>query len=722
MRKDIRMSKKSRLGKGVGALFPTLPTLDEENELEARESVNVSRETSQISSGRNVGKRRKATKTGKSRYSDDSSLVSAESTSASKKRGINKKQKNYIPSLADSIHPSDFFFDSTGILDLNEKTRNHLHKKDEVNQSNDSKSKETSSAQPSLGEEDGSGNRQENDSTSEGLSSIDAIASSDTPDISSRMAHSEDMNLDESSSESTDSLKSGSIPPEDKEREDKEQGAAVVGAENNKWQKEGQRSTPEEEEGIENINSSLFNSSDMVEGNSLVGLDEVQIAPAGVNSSTIRQQETSQMDNKSAGIQEGMNESEEIVDSDAVVKESQDPTGSDGSENSSNLTESVNPSSVTLSERTTDDSGHQPESQQAVGEKSHLEVNVSRETIPRQSPSEQQPSEEQDEASEKKPAATEQPEDTRIMKTEKNPQAVESSQNVESDEGEEPDLVPVEGGYLAEVAIDDISPNEKQPRSIFAEEELQELADSIKEVGVLQPVVVRKRDDFATPYELIMGERRLRASKLAGLDKIPAIVRTTADDSMLRDALLENLHRVALNPLEEAAAYQQMMEDFGLTQEQLSQSISKSRPQIANTLRLLQLPGSIQKKVASGVLSAGHARALLALPSAEQMESLARRVVAEGLSVRSTEEIVALQLGNKKSQRKRKPANIWSGSPEVTELSDFFETKVDIKGSGKKGKIEITFTSADDLHRIIDLVKGYGHTNDGKDDNTDGWF
>ena len=718
MRKDIRMPKKSRLGKGVGALFPTLPTLDEENELEARESVNVSRETSQISSGKNVGKRRKTTKTGNSRFSDDSSSVPAESSLTSKKRGINKKQKNYIPSLADSIHPSDFFFDSTGILDLNKKTRNHLHKKDEVNHSNDSKPKKTSFAQSSSsGEEDSSSNNQENDSTSEGSSSVNAMASPHTPDASSQMAYSEDMNLDESSSESTDSSKSSSIPPKNEER-----GTAVVGAKNNQRQKEGQRSTPEEEGGSEKINSSLPNSSDVIEGNDLTGLNSVQVAPAGVNSSTIRQQETSQTDNESAGIQEMTNESGGIVDSNGAVKESHGLTGSVGSGSSSDLVESANPSPATLAEQMTDESAHKPETQQVVGEKSHLEVNVSRETIPDQSPSEQQSSEKQDEASDKNPAAIEQPEDIGIVKNKKNSQAVESSQNAESGEGEEPDLVPVEGGYLAEIAIDDISPNEKQPRSVFAEEELQELADSIKEVGVLQPVVVRKRDDFATPYELIMGERRLRASKLAGLDKIPAIVRTTADDSMLRDALLENLHRVALNPLEEAAAYQQMMEDFGLTQEQLSQSISKSRPQIANTLRLLQLPGSIQKKVASGVLSAGHARALLALPSAEQMESLAKRVVAEGLSVRSTEEIVALQLGNKKNQRKRKPANIWSGSPEITELSDFFETKVDIKGSGKKGKIEITFTSADDLHRIINLVKCYGHTNDGKDDNTDGWF
>lgn len=202
---------------------------------------------------------------------------------------------------------------------------------------------------------------------------------------------------------------------------------------------------------------------------------------------------------------------------------------------------------------------------------------------------------------------------------------------------DEPELLPVQGGYLVELRLSDVGPNLHQPRTIFDEDDLRELAESIKEVGVLQPIVVRKRpqsqieaarrEAAAKPaephnmfdgrmdsmYELIMGERRWRASQIAGLKTIPAIVKTTADDDMLRDALLENLHRVALNPLEEAAAYQQMIDDFGLTQAQLSKSVSKSRPQIANTLRLLNLPAAVQKKVASGLLSAGHARALLGL-------------------------------------------------------------------------------------------------------------
>lgn len=218
---------------------------------------------------------------------------------------------------------------------------------------------------------------------------------------------------------------------------------------------------------------------------------------------------------------------------------------------------------------------------------------------------------------------------------------------------DEPELLPVQGGYLVELRLSDVGPNLHQPRTIFDEDDLRELAESIKEVGVLQPIVVRKRpqsqieaarrEAAAKPaeshnmfdgrmdsmYELIMGERRWRASQIAGLKTIPAIVKTTADDDMLRDALLENLHRVALNPLEEAAAYQQMIDDFGLTQAQLSKSVSKSRPQIANTLRLLNLPAAVQKKVASGLLSAGHARALLGLPTEADMEQLATRIIAE---------------------------------------------------------------------------------------------
>ena len=276
---------------------------------------------------------------------------------------------------------------------------------------------------------------------------------------------------------------------------------------------------------------------------------------------------------------------------------------------------------------------------------------------------------------------------------------------------DEPELLPVQGGYLVELRLSDVGPNLHQPRTIFDEDDLRELAESIKEVGVLQPIVVRKRPQSQieaahSMYELIMGERRWRASQIAGLKTIPAIVKTTADDDMLRDALLENLHRVALNPLEEAAAYQQMIDDFGLTQAQLSKSVSKSRPQIANTLRLLNLPAAVQKKVASGLLSAGHARALLGLPTEADMEQLATRIIAEGLSVRSTEEIVSMKAAESDQPKKPKASklNPWAGTPVQVGLEQRFGTKVSIKGSKKHGRIEIVFKSEDDMKRIVDLL------------------
>lgn len=282
-------------------------------------------------------------------------------------------------------------------------------------------------------------------------------------------------------------------------------------------------------------------------------------------------------------------------------------------------------------------------------------------------------------------------------------------QSVSRETGREEDndgeaLRPVDGGYLAELGVDEIKPNAHQPRTIFDEDELRELSDSIREVGVLQPIVVRKSAEGH--YELVMGERRWRATKMAGLKEIPAIVKTTADDDMLRDALLENLHRVALNPLEEAAAYQQMIDEFGLTQQSLSKAVSKSRPQIANTLRLLNLPATVQKKVASGVLSAGHARALLALPDEQAMDQLATRIIAEGLSVRSTEEIVSMQLAAAPQQKRRRAntANPWAGSPAQRSLEDRFETKVSIKGTPQHGRIEIVFSSPEDMDRIMKLL------------------
>ena len=279
---------------------------------------------------------------------------------------------------------------------------------------------------------------------------------------------------------------------------------------------------------------------------------------------------------------------------------------------------------------------------------------------------------------------------------------------------------PVPGASFAEIPIDQIVPNTKQPREVFNEEDLTELSASIKEVGVLQPVVVRtipatgrstKLKEFIAEkpgarYELIMGERRLRASELAGETTIPAIIRETEDGDLLRDALLENLHRSQLNPLEEASAYQQLMADFGATQDELAKRIARSRPQIANTLRLLKLPPSVQKKVAAQVISAGHARALLALSTPEEMERLADRIVQEGLSVRTTEEIV--RLGKIKAAappRSRRQQSLSPlGESVVSALSDAYDTRVSITEGRRKGKIVIEFAGADDLQRIADLI------------------
>ncbi len=262
----------------------------------------------------------------------------------------------------------------------------------------------------------------------------------------------------------------------------------------------------------------------------------------------------------------------------------------------------------------------------------------------------------------------------------------------------------VSGARFAELPISSITPNPKQPRLVFDEEALAELVASISEVGLLQPVVVRPLDDGN--YELVMGERRLRASQKAGLSTIPAIVRRTEEADLLRDALLENLHRAQLNPLEEAAAYQQMLADFGCTQEELSTRIKRSRPQISNTIRLLQLPAAVQRRVAAGVLSAGHARALLMLPDAAAMEKLATRIVAEGLSVRATEEIVSLgEHGEKRAPRSKKAVAPAPGADRFRgQLSDRLDTRVTISGTAKRGRIVIDYAGADDLQRIVDLL------------------
>lgn len=267
-----------------------------------------------------------------------------------------------------------------------------------------------------------------------------------------------------------------------------------------------------------------------------------------------------------------------------------------------------------------------------------------------------------------------------------------------------PDAEPatVAGAYFAELQIGQVRPNARQPRQVFEEEALAELVHSIREVGLLQPVVVRRTGDEA--YELIMGERRWRASQEAGRDTIPAIVRETDDDDMLRDALLENLHRSQLNPLEEAAAYGQLLEDFGCTHDELAQRIGRSRPQISNTLRLLKLSPAVQRRVAAGVLSAGHARALLSVDDDGLQDRLAARVTAEGISVRGLEEIVSMGVeeASPRVQRKRPVA---PGLEDLAErLSDRLETRVRVDLGKAKGKITVEFASMDDLRRIVDVM------------------
>ncbi len=260
------------------------------------------------------------------------------------------------------------------------------------------------------------------------------------------------------------------------------------------------------------------------------------------------------------------------------------------------------------------------------------------------------------------------------------------------------------GAHFAEIPLDEITPNPRQPREIFDEDALQELVTSIQEVGLLQPIVVRQI--APSRYELIMGERRWRACREAGLEAIPAIVRATDDEKLLLDALLENLHRAQLNPIEEAAAYDQLLKDFSCTHDQLADRIGRSRPQVSNTLRLLKLSPKVQNRVAAGVLSAGHARALLSVEDAEEQERLAYRVVAEGLSVRSVEEIVTL-MGSRpqKTPRSRGPRAGSVPSPALsdlaTRLSDRFETRVKVELGQKKGKITVEFASPEDLERIL---------------------
>jgi ParB family transcriptional regulator, chromosome partitioning protein len=276
------------------------------------------------------------------------------------------------------------------------------------------------------------------------------------------------------------------------------------------------------------------------------------------------------------------------------------------------------------------------------------------------------------------------------------------------------DVAPSVGATYAELPIEQVQPNPRQPRTVFDEDALAELVFSIREIGLLQPIVVRRVGPGS--YELIAGERRLRASKEAGLAAIPAIIRDTDDEAMLRDALLENLHRANLNPLEEAAAYQQLLSDFGCTQDELARRIGRSRPQVSNTLRLLRLPPDVQRRVAAGVLSAGHARALLSLDDAAAMEVLAARIVSEGLSVRSVEEIIIV--GDADGRRRTSTPRARVSSPRdpqvadaITEFTrragDALDTRVNADGFAtrtSRGRLVIECADLEDLRRVVDLL------------------
>ncbi len=273
----------------------------------------------------------------------------------------------------------------------------------------------------------------------------------------------------------------------------------------------------------------------------------------------------------------------------------------------------------------------------------------------------------------------------------------------------EPELAQVPARFV-ELVPSAVVPNPRQPRQVFDDEAMAELVHSIREIGLLQPIVVRATDD-PNVYELVAGERRWRASQLAGLELIPAIVRQTTDDQLLRDALLENLHRSALNPLEEAAAYQQLLDDFDCTQEELAVRIGRSRPQVTNTIRLLKLPPPVARRVAAGVLSAGHARAILSLDDDEAMERMAQRVVAEGLSVRAVEEIVTVGDG-KRPARTRKARGARVTPVEVVDLvgrlSERLDTRVSADAGSGKGRVTIEYASVDDLRRIVEIIDGDG--------------
>jgi ParB family chromosome partitioning protein len=280
-----------------------------------------------------------------------------------------------------------------------------------------------------------------------------------------------------------------------------------------------------------------------------------------------------------------------------------------------------------------------------------------------------------------------------------------SDGSVSDDPADSPEAV--QGAFYREIEVSAVRPNPKQPRTSFDEEALVELEHSIREFGLLQPIVVRELDGGT--FELVMGERRWRAAQRVGLQRLPAIVRSTGDDAMLRDALLENIHRVQLNPLDEAAAYEQLLAEFGVTHTELADRLGRSRPVVTNTIRLLKLPVSVQRRVAAGVLSAGHARALLGLDDASRQEELATRIVAEGMSVRATEEAVVLARREGPAPAKpvrRRPLHAPGLQDLAERLSDTFDTRVKVELGQRKGRIVVEFGSVEDLERIAKLMGG----------------
>lgn len=716
------MAKKSRLGKGVGALFPTLPTFEENagdvsfNEgqkhgFEGRDASDSPKrlhgKDTSYSNGQNVSR--------ETFHGDDAS-AEADSSDVLSRIRVGKRR---MPSLAESIHPSNFFFEASGVRESDvaadseqlSDTENHKAKSDTTDLEDTAADKyKDNRAKPATSE---SGQQPARNNGTEDGSGVKASSVKQQKNTNAAENHTEDLVQDPS------------------ENVSRETSAAKIAEKSKDSHKQGTSERGTSERNVHNKGSKAKQGS------------KAFVAKNGNVS-----RETLKRKSSAHGIEPSVNNDEERTQHNGESQDQYDSIHGAGESSQEIKQESGNPENKgkgTGSRLSSSATGKvKVEKDKQLTDNGRGKTNDGNKTN----------KDKQD-----KPLGSANKE------SENGKTPVNRSEQVNPDQ-----LLPVQGGYLAEIPISEISPNEKQPRTVFDDGELRELADSIKEVGVLQPVVVRHRSteydgnrdlgrnkrtvqqpdgdarkqdqersrkymrqeqDRSSPapqYELIMGERRLRASILAGLKTIPAIVKTATDDSMLRDALLENLHRVALNPLEEAAAYQQMMEDFGLTQEQLSKSVSKSRPQIANTLRLLQLPASVQKKVASGVLSAGHARALLSLSSSESMEKLANRIVAEGLSVRSTEELVVMQ-SHRASQKKHKPSqNVWASAPEIEQLSNYFDTKVDIKGTSRKGRIEITFTSQEDLHRIISVIQqGSGQQGSSQGQNpsqgtADGWF